>query len=336
MPVKFTNKTGINLPMAIWLLNDKYDHVKEENYISATGLLKPLKALILAEQNISVSDLIEIDISNRAQAQDGTAMHSAIDDAWKNKYAIALACELVGISKELADSIIINPTPTHIEQAKARNELITPVYMEKRVIKEIAGFKVGGKYDLVLAGDLHDHKKTGTYTYTHQKNAKKYIQQGSIYRWLNPDIILSDTLTINYFFTDWKQWKTTEPKYPLYRIMSQHFEMMSYDETEKFIVDILTNFTKYKDRDQKDLPLCTKEELWQDPTEYKYFKNPTASRATKNFGTDLAGANLLLATNRCGIVKPIPGVARACNYCSALPFCDQAAFLLKTNQLVLT
>lgn len=334
MTTKYTNTTGINLPMAIWLLNDNYDHINEENYLSATKLLKPIRELILTQQNKGTTN-VEIEISTLAQSQDGSAMHNAIEDAWKSKFAVHKACELVGISKEVANSIIVNPSDTHLKKLQKDNGLVTPVYMEQRTIKEIDGYKIGGKFDLILAGDLHDYKKTGTFTYTHQKMVKKYKLQGSIYRWLNPDKITNNTFTINYYFTDWVEYKTTDPKYPPHRIMSQHFELHSYAATEAFIKAKLKILTELKDSPQNNLPLCSDEDLWKDPPEYKYFSNPAAERATKNFGTDAAGAHAMCAQKGKGIVKEIPSTARACKYCNALPFCDQAAGLLKTGQLIL-
>ena len=45
-----TNNHGISLPLAVWLLHDDYDYVKDENYISATSLLKSTKQIILSKR----------------------------------------------------------------------------------------------------------------------------------------------------------------------------------------------------------------------------------------------------------------------------------------------
>lgn len=335
MPVKFLNKANINLPMAIWLLNDKYDHINEPNYISATGLLKPIQEQVLMKQNKVNTDVIEIEIGDFAQNRDGSAMHDSIESAWANPHAVRTACELLGIPDEVVKSLVVNPTQEHFDIAETQNRKITPVYMEQRSMRELDGWKIGGKYDLILAGDLHDYKKTGTFTYVHQTNTKKYIQQGSIYRWLNPEKITNDILTINYYFTDWSKFKTTNPKYPQHRIMSQHFTMMSLDETEQFIKGILKQLDHYEKNPTDPLPKCTDEQLWKGETEYKYFSNPTAERATKNFGSDAAGAHSHMALKGKGIVKDFPAIAKACNYCPALPYCPQAAQLIKNKQLAI-
>ena len=335
MQINYQNKTNINLPMAIWLLNDRYDHVNEDNYISATGLLKPTQEIVLTTRHKSPADQMDIEIAGLAKSQMGTAMHDAIESSWDNVKVRAKACKLLGISDEIRDSIQLNPTSLELKNAKLKGKLITPVYMELRSIKEIMGYKIGGKFDLVMAGELHDYKSTGTYTYIKQTNAEKYIQQGSIYKWLNPEIITSDILTINYYFTDWVAYKAFDPKYPAQQIMSQHFQLWSHETTEKFISNKLQEINRFTKNTSVALPNCTDKQLWKDPSEYKYYKNPSASRATKNFGTDLAGANALMATNGVGIVKTIPSMAKACKFCNALPHCDQAADLLSKGLLTL-
>jgi len=335
MQINYKNKTDINLPMAIWLLNDRYDHVYTPNYISATGLLKPTQEIVLTNRNKSPASVMNVEIASLAKSQMGTAMHDAIESSWFNEKIRAKACKLLGINDQIRDSIRLNPTAADLEHAKALGELITPVYMELRSIKEIMGYSIGGKFDLVMAGELHDYKSTGTYTYVKQTNAEKYVQQGSIYKWLNPEIITSMILTINYYFTDWVAYKTNDIKYPQAQIMSQHFKLWTYDETEKFIINKLKELDRHKVNTSVALPFCTDKQLWKDPSEYKYYKNPTAARSTKNFGTDIAGANALMAKNGVGIVKTIPSQARACKFCDALPHCDQAANLLTNGLLVL-
>ena len=319
--------------MAIWLLNDKYDRVDTKNYLSATSLIKPTQEIVLTDRNKSNEDEIDIEISGLAKSQMGTAMHDAIEVSWDNKYAVAKACELLGISEDIAASITINPTSQQIKKAKHKGELLTPVYMEQRTIKEFMGYSIGGKYDLVLAGDLHDYKSTGTYTYIKQSNAEKYIQQGSIYKWLNPEIITGDVLTINYYFTDWVDYRTSDPKYPPSQIMSQHFDLWTYEETEEYIKNKILEIERFKKNPNLPLPKCSDKDLWKDPSQFKYFSKPDAARATKNFGVDSAAAHAYAASKGKGIVVEAPSIARACVYCNALPHCDQAADLLKAGIL---
>ena len=51
MAFEYTNKNDISLPLAVFLMYDKYKYDERPNAISATGLIKPLRQLILTHQN---------------------------------------------------------------------------------------------------------------------------------------------------------------------------------------------------------------------------------------------------------------------------------------------
>ena len=78
--------------------------------------------------------------------------------------------------------------------------------------------------------------------------------------------------------------------------------------------------------DENTIPLCSDEELWRTPTKYKYFSNPEATRATKNFDSyNEAYKYQQVEKKGKGIIKIIPGEARRCNYCIASSICSQHA-----------
>ena len=45
-----TNHEGIPLALAVWLVHDEYDYLNHPAYISATGLMKPLRHIILPQR----------------------------------------------------------------------------------------------------------------------------------------------------------------------------------------------------------------------------------------------------------------------------------------------
>ncbi len=83
--MKLTNKFNVPLSLAIWLAHDEYQHSDDPKVISATGLLKPLKSLILSQQCTSG----EVDISELINSRMGTAIHTAIEHAWSSKTLLA-------------------------------------------------------------------------------------------------------------------------------------------------------------------------------------------------------------------------------------------------------
>jgi hypothetical protein len=182
---------------------------------------------------------------------------------------------------------------------------------------------------------LEDFKSTGTYNWISQSNSQKYIQQASIYRWLNPTLVTEDTFAINYIFTDWSSVKAKqETDYPKNRLLQQKFQLMSIQETEQFIKDKVRQINKYVAAPH-ELPDCTPEELWQRPNVYKYYKNPEKmDRSTKNFDTYWEANQRMTEDGSVGKVVEVKGEAVFCKYCAACGNCKQAAKLIQEGRLI--
>lgn len=312
--MKYTNNLDIPLPMQVWLLNDEYDYVNEPNYISATTLIRPLRQTILNKRipwESRTKDLSEL-VASRL----GNAIHDSVEKAWVTRGKELLI--QLGMPEKQADKVIVNPSPKELTKDSI------PIYMEKRTIREFMGYKIGGKFDLVMNGYLYDFKSTSTYTYTNGGNDEDYILQGSIYRWLNPEIITEDTLDIQFVFTDWQSSRArASNEYPQTRIVGKTYPLMSIEDTEKYIANRISEYNKYKDLPQDKLPQCSPEDLWQSETVYKYFSNPakTDGRSTKNFTNKLEAHKF--AVGKPGIVIEVPGEPKRCGYCDAYETCLQ-------------
>jgi len=161
---------------------------------------------------------------------------------------------------------------------------------------------------------------------------EKYRLQGSIYRWLNPDIITSDRMKINFTFTDWSKLRSMIEKhkgYPPHKMMSIALTLKSPQETELWVRSKLREIKAYIHKDEPDIPHCTQEELWQEATTYKYYKNPSSkARATKNFDNFAEAQKRLIQDGSVGVVDIVRGKAKACLYCTAAPICSQAKQLV--------
>ena len=325
--MRFTNQHNIGLSMAVYLVHDDYDYDPRPNAISVTGLLKPLRQAILSQR--IESKIATMDISQLMASSLGTAVHEAVEKAWSNGNHI-LAMRKLGYSQKVIDRVVVNPNPRIVitpEMRKDPNRPI-PVYLELRSEKEIEGIIVTGKFDFVGDGELEDIKTTGVYTYMKKSNDEKYRLQGSIYRWLNPDIITSDRLLINYKFTDWSKGAAISERqkgYPQMRMLTVPFTLLSLEETEQWVRNKVQSLKAYINRDESVLPACTPEELWQDPTVYKYYKNPKSKdRSTKNFDNFAEAQQRLMQDGSVGIIDIVPGKAKACLWCAAAPICSQA------------
>ena len=325
--MKLTNEHNIHLSMSVFLASDNYDYDQRTNHISATGLLKSTRQIILSAR--SEAKQTQADIGDFVPSGLGNAVHDAIEAAWLNNPQKAL--RKLGYSENLIGRIRVNPEPSELSDDDI------PIYVEQRKEKEIDGYVVSGKFDFVGDGELTDHKTTGVFSYMNKTNDENYKLQGSIYRWLNPDIITEDHMIINYFFTDWSKLRSiieAKKGYPEFRSLAYKVPLMSIKETEQFIRTKLAEVSSFFKVEEIGLPQCTQEELWQGETTYKYYKNPLKkAKSTKNFNNYAEAQTRFIADGSIGEVVTVPAKAKRCNYCSGLSICSQAKQLIEVGLL---
>ena len=319
------------IALAVWLAHDEYDYNPDDKNISTTSLIKPLKQLILAGRVPREKQTAELD--GLVPSRIGTAIHNAIENTWVNNYPSAM--KNLGYPDKLINRIRINPSKGELE---ADSDII-PVYMEQRTSKEIDGYTISGKYDFIIEDEVQDFKSTGVYTYIMKSKDADYILQGSIYRWLNQDIVKKDTIGINYIFTNWAAAQLKgNTSYPPNRAMIYRLPLMSLSDTELYIQEKLKLLAHYFDKPENEIPACSDQELWRNPDQYKYYKNPDPakrSRSTKNFDS-LDEANIRLADDKnVGIVITKKGNVGACKFCPAALVCQQKDAYLASGELTL-
>lgn len=319
--MKITNKHGINLALAVWLLGDDYDYVNKENYYSVTTLMKPLKQIILAQR--VPEDHKIMDISELISSSLGSAIHDSIEKAWHVHREGAL--KSLGIPEDVRNRVLVNPTDE--ELAAVKNPI--PIYFEQRAFREVNVdgkiFTIGGKFDLVTEGRVQDNKTTSVYTYIKNRKDDDYRFQLSSYKWLNPTKITEPDGQINFIFTDWQAaMARNDPSYPQLRLEEAKYDLLDGDEVEKTFIEKIRLIEKFKNSPEKDIPRCTDEELWRSPPVYKYYSDPTkiSGRSTKNFDCQME-ANRYQREKGKGVVIPVLGTVKACGYCPAFSVCEQ-------------
>lgn len=290
------NQFNVPLPLAVWLASDDYLYAKYPNELSATTLLKSSRYIMHSQRTMypeafpehlrpvleSVQPEQYPDIQERIAARVGTAIHEAVEKAWKNNLPTAL--KTLGYPDSMVQRIKLNPEPNEIEPTTIQ------VYSENRMYREIEveghKFTISGQYDMIVDGHLHDIKTTSTYSYETGCNDEKYMLQGSIYRWLNPELITGDTLTINFVFLDWKQFQSKgNESYPPAKAYKRVYKLLSLEETEMFIRNKLKIHVKHLDSPLEIIPCCSEKDLFSTPPVFKYYKTgfEEGKRATKNF-----------------------------------------------------
>jgi len=324
---RYSNQMNIPLPLAVFLATDDYDY--DPTAISATALMKPIRQLVLTKR-VNPEDN-PIDIAGLVSSRMGSAIHAAIEKAWLNPKQ---ALKALGMPTKLADNVMINPSKPMLEL----NPNAIPVYMEQRAYKQVGDYKVSGKFDFVAEGRVQDFKSTSVWGYLNQTNVTKYSLQGSLYRWLNPDIIHKDDMVVNYIFTDWSAADAKQkPEYPQARVLTQRIPLISVEDTQAFVEAKLKQIEKYKDAKESEIPYCTDEDLWRKATVWKYYKHKdkTDGRSTKNFDSSADAYARLADDGYSGIVVEVKGQVVACRYCNAFSVCTQKDNYLLSGDLVL-
>ena len=336
MALEYTNKNNVSLALAVFLMYDNYEYDERPNSISATGLIKPLRQLVLSKQNPAL--LKTVDIADLVATRMGSAIHKGCEDAWTDPENVKNALKVLGASEDAVNSIKINPA--FVKHGE------TPVYVEQRAEKEVPGvsdafdmpFIISGKYDLVLDGTLNDYKSTSVWTYIFDSNADSYVKQGSIYKWLSPDKITSDYVNINYIFTDWSAAKARmdTKSYPQIKTITKKYPLWSIEETENWIMNKIEAYKTLANTSQEGLPECNDEELWATEETFKYYKNPNKlDRSTKNFKTMDEALIRQANDGNVGTIKTVPGEVKACRYCPVIGICTQAETMLAEGRLTL-
>lgn len=322
--MKYTNQTNIPLPLAVWLAHDPYDYNPDPNTISATSLLKPIRSLVLSGR---VPPAHLPDLSSNIASRLGQAIHDSVEQTWSDPEVRKACMQAIGVSDNLIDKVAFNEIEPDVTDL--------PVYAEQRLHREIDGITISGKPDFILDGSLIDFKSTKTYEWVKGLSKDKYIQQGSIYRWLAPELITDDVMSIHFIFMDWMAGKAKfERNYPPHQLMSLELPLMSLKETEAFIKDKVGHYLRYVNVSNESLPLCNKEDLWQEDTLWKYYKNPSKlNRSTKNFDNPFDAQNRLQKEGGMGVVIEVPGKAKRCKYCPAVTICTQAEDMIESGLL---
>lgn len=327
----YTNKSNIPLTFAIWLAADHgYDLTFDPQVVTATEILRPLRSIILSRQlaaEKAKDKVVTRDIEEKAASSLGTAVHNAVEYAWVSHYKRAM--QNLDIPQGMIDKVAINPQNPRKEDFN--------VYFETRTSKQIEGFTLSGKFDIVMDGGVRDIKTTKAYTYMTGSQDEKYRMQGSIYRWLNPEIITQDTMIVDYYFTDWNPVgyaKEKDKNYPPSRMLAKPFDLVPIPETEQFIRDRLGAIKQLTGLDQDYLPRCTPDELWQKPARWEYWSKPTNKQCSKLLDSK-AEADAWLSGKGVGFIRERQDEPTFCKYCDAQTICKQAQEFINQGILII-
>jgi len=262
----------------------------------------------------------------------GQSLHDGIERAWTQGDWKG-AMRKLHYPESVISKVKINPDPKTVGPDDI------PIYLEVRGFRQHRGLAITGQLDFLIGQAYRDFKSTSTFAWTSGNKDEDYIIQGSIYRWILPELIRDDIMRIQFIFTDWVKYRTSDPNYPQIRTPHREFPLLSLKITEEWI-DMKINDIKANARlDQDKMVLCTKKELWQSEDSFKYYANPETAKAggrcQKNFEKE-ADAQIHLKEKGKGIVVKVPGTVKACTYCPAFTICEQRKNYFKDDGTPLT
>lgn len=321
---KITNNHGIDLPIAVWLLQNGYysgaDVAPEGELISVTTLLQSTRRLILQRQ-VDYSQE-SMDLADLVASRMGHALHDSIERAW-TEGDWAGAMRRLHYPQSVIDNVRINPDPESLREDDI------PICLEQRRFKEIGGVVLTGQLDFSINGAYRDTKSTSVWSYMSDSKDQDYILQGSMYRYIMPEIIQKPKMRIEFIFTDWqKSMAKINPKYPQARVQHKEFPLMDYQDTEQWVLEKLDHIkqnAKYVNNQDK-LVRCTDKELWKSDDKFSYYSKQESAnkggRPQKNFNSYTEAEQHRAAKGK-GVVVKVPGTVKACQYCPAFAVCEQ-------------
>ena len=115
------------------------------------------------------------------------------------------------------------------------------------------------------------------------------------------------------------------PKYPKQRVQSKDIDLLDITATENWVQRKLGLIEKYAAMPEKEIPLCTDEELWLSDSTFKYYSDPlkTSGRSTRNFDSKREADAFMSEKGGKGIVVTTLGTPKRCGYCDAYDNCTQ-------------
>lgn len=320
--MQITNEHNIDLALAVWLMQDGYNSGAAEappgELISVTSLLKPVKQMIL--QRKVDRDMETLDIAELIASRMGHAIHDSVERSWTSgEWRNSL--KKLGYPKNIIDKVVVNPEPGVDLTGKI------PVVLEKRGFKVFEDIVLTGQMDFAISGSYRDFKSTSTFSFTSGGKDDDYIKQGSLYRYIMPEIIQKDTMRILFVFTDWQKYRAKQdPSYPQARVTHKEYPLMSIEDTEKWLSGRLADIRRNAKLPQDSMDRCSDKELWRSDPEFKYYTDPKkadlANRCTRNFKNE-ADAIKHVADKQKGVYIMKPGEVKACLYCPAYAICNQ-------------
>ena len=241
-----TNK--MNLPTPIYNALSSDYHPKEHQY-SVTTILNSTRQVILKRR---YNDEIVQDCSELIWALFGTSFHAILENATESE--------------------------SQFKEEYLKQDL-------EVICDELKGYFLSGKADLidVATKTIIDYKTTSTFKIL-KRDFEDYRLQLLIYAWLFKQLGFEiNKGEIVALLREWQKSKAKFDKdYPQFQVQKIQFKFTEkdFEFIENFIQERFIELKKYENASDEELPICTDEERWREPTKYAV-KKKTNIKASK-------------------------------------------------------
>lgn len=289
--MKITNKLG--LPKQLVSLVDNNYKPTPHQY-SCTTILKPTRQIILERR---YGEQIEQDVSDMCWMIFGIAVHSVIENSQEDE--------------------------GQFKEEKLKVDL-------GKYWKELKGYHLSGRSDLIdlLEKEIIDWKTCSAWKVIY-KDFEDWRKEMLIYAWAvkDMDFEINKAKAIAFIKDHNKTKSKIDSKYPKLPIWVEKFKFNknSFEEIEKFIYNKFMELKKYENAPDEELPLCTNEERWREPTKYAVKKKANIKASKLHDTLDEAEKHLEnLEKDYKGQyeIEVREGTDKRClEYCSCCEFC---------------
>jgi len=196
---------------------------------------------------------------------------------------------------------------------------------EKYLETEILGKKVSGTSDLYQDGKITDYKTVSVWSIIYMSSLEEWTKQLNVYAYLYRKAGYEvNAIEIVALMRDWQKSKAHEDNYPPIQIKTIPIELWSDIEQELYLKQIVQRLIDHSTTQDDDLPLCTKEELWQDDDKYAIMKHGRKS-AIRLLNSE-SDAQQYIENNKLDTkhyIEKRVGKPKRCEYCDVSAFCNQ-------------
>lgn len=217
-----------------------------------------------------------------------------------------------------------------LEEHGAENAL-----SEERIYREILGRTISGQVDSYHDGIITDYKVTSAWTLVYGSRLHEWTEQLNLYAYLfrSSGYVVSE-LRICTILRDWDRNKAKyDSSYPQTPIIIIPIKLWSIDEAESFAYERVIEHKEAEDKIDRELPLCSDEDRWCQPTKYA-IKKVGAVRATRVFDTEKEAVDYGRDTMKMEYqLETRRGKCTRCeDYCSVNLFCSQYQEYLRSME----